>query len=167
MTSPLANEAHRYKELRFRLLASMPELVDDPECLLDTLDGLSDLKEQLASLIRSALMDETHGKAIDEYIKKLADRKAARVNRARKKRAVALHFMEDIGLKKIEEPDITITRKPTPAGVVVFADELLPDEFCRVKREPDKVAIKAALKDGREVPGAQLGNAGETLSVRI
>lgn len=35
---------------------------------------------------------------------------------------------------------------------------LIPGEFNRIKTEPDKVAIKTALKAGKDVPGAHLEN---------
>ena len=34
--------------------------------------------------------------------------------------------------------------------------DVLPTRFCRVKREPDKALIKAALQKGKPVPGASL-----------
>ena len=34
--------------------------------------------------------------------------------------------------------------------------DVLPTRFCRIKREPDKALIKAALQKGKSVPGAAL-----------
>ena len=167
MTYRLQNEAYKYRELKILLLESMPELEDDPECLLDTLEGLSDITEQLAGLIRSALLDESNIKGVADYMKKLGDRKSSLVARARKKRVIALNFMSDLGLKRIDAPDLTATRKRIPASVNVYDDTQLPAEFVRVKKEPDLAAIQIALKKGVDIPGARLGNAGETLQIRI
>lgn len=167
MNYPLANEAHRYKELRERLLAAMPELADDPECLIDTLDGESDIKEQLADVLRAALKAEADAEGVENYIKKLADRKAAKKQRASRLRAIVLNFMGDIGLKKIDAPDLTASVRNTPAGLSIYDESQIPEDFCRVKTEADKTAIKLALKEGKQVPGCQLGNAGQTLAIKV
>lgn len=167
MTSPLGLAAHHYKELRSRLLESFPDLAEDEQALLDTLDGETELTNKLAAILRSALHDEAMTKGLQEYQGNLARRMSALRDRARKKRAVVLHFMEDVGLKKLEAPDMTATRKVVPPSVTVFDENQLPKEFVRVKSEPDKSAIKAALKEGQDVPGAQLGNTSEILQVKI
>ena len=167
MTSPLALEAHHWKRLRERLLESFPDLAEDEEALLDTLDGETELTDKLAAILRSALHEEAMINGLREYQRDLGRRMSALRARAHKKRSVVLHFMEDVGLKKLEAPDLTASRKVTPPGVVVIDENQLPKEFVRVKSEPDKSAIKAALKEGQDVPGAQLGNTGETLQVKI
>jgi len=167
MTSPLALEAHHWKQLRERLLVSFPDLAEDDQALLDTLDGETELTDKLAAILRSALHEEAMAGGLKEYQGKLTDRAAALKNRATKKRAVVLHFMEDVGLKKLQAPDLTATRKVTPPGVVVYDETQLPDEFVRTKTEPDKSALRAALKEGQDIPGAQLGNTGETLQIKI
>ena len=52
----LNSQLQSYATLRARLLAEIPDL--DAETLSDTLEGITDLKEMLAELVRSALEDE-------------------------------------------------------------------------------------------------------------
>ena len=49
-------EIGRHRYLRDRLLAEFPGI--ETEVLADTLEGLTDLREMLAEIIRSALDDE-------------------------------------------------------------------------------------------------------------
>ena len=57
MTShPLKIETYHYQQARERLLFAWPQL--DPETLADTLEGITDLHEMIAAVIRSALVDE-------------------------------------------------------------------------------------------------------------
>lgn len=50
-------------------------------------------------------------------------------------------------------------------SVVVTDPDALPDEMCRIRREPDKRALAAALAKGA-VSGASLNNARAVLAVR-
>ena len=54
--SPLSNETTKYLLLKERVLASYPQL--DDETLIDSLEGITDLHEMIAAVIRSALVDE-------------------------------------------------------------------------------------------------------------
>ena len=51
----LAREAREYVLKREALLLEYPELADDDETLLDTLDGCTTINEQLAAIAREAL----------------------------------------------------------------------------------------------------------------
>ena len=49
------------------------------------------------------------------------------------------------------------TARLQKGGTSVFVNlDVLPARLCRVKREPDKALIKAALQKGKSVPGAAL-----------
>ena len=50
-------------------------------------------------------------------------------------------------------------------SVVVTDPDALPDEMCRIRREPDKRALAAALAKGA-VSGASLNNAKTSLTIR-
>ena len=54
--TPLSIETEKYLQLRERIALAYPEA--DEETLLDTLEGITDLHEMIAAVIRSALVDE-------------------------------------------------------------------------------------------------------------
>jgi hypothetical protein len=76
--------------------------------------------------------------------------------------------MEQVDLKKIVEPDFTISVRLGSPGVVVTSEAEIPDSYT-VPQSPkiDRRKILDALKGGADVPGAVLSNSKNTLSVRI
>lgn len=163
----LATHAQAYRILRDQLLERYPELAEDEDCLRDTLEGATTINDQLAALARSALNDEAMANGLAEYQVKLADRKRDLQLRALKKRMAVLNYMNDLNLKNVTAPDLAVTRKNVPPAVVITDEAALPDQFCRFKREPNKTAIKSALQDGKEVPGAMMGNGSETIMLKV
>lgn len=77
-------------------------------------------------------------------------------------KAGIIKLMDDNGVRSTQQCYF----KATPKSVVILDEKLLKDEFIRIKREPDKIAIKKAIDDGKTVDGAQLSNGGETLVIK-
>ncbi len=158
-------EASKYQTLRERLLADWPTLEDD--CLLDTLEGITDLHEMIAAVIRSALVDEALQAGLRTRLEEMRQRLARLEERGAKKRQLALDAMCEVGLKKLEQPDFTASARAGLPPLVVVADDVIP-EFYWVPQPPklDRQSLLADLKRGDVIPGAQLGNPKPTLAVR-
>ena len=62
--SDIKMEVATYNQLRENLLRNHPGLLEDDEALRDTLDGLSDLKDVLVTIVESAIEDESLAEAI-------------------------------------------------------------------------------------------------------
>ena len=168
LSNHLSQSITDYKTLKAKLLDAMPSLAEsDPECLVDTLEGITDTHEQLAQLVRTAEEDEALSDGLKGYVERLRNRYAWLIDRAQRKKQVALNHMIDLGINKITTPDMTISRRFVSPKVIVTDETMIPDEWCRIIREPDKTLIKKALKAGGQVPGCTLGNGYETIAVKI
>ena len=118
MNAPLKTELQLYQVLRDRLAQEFPET--DDETIRDTLEGITDLHEMIAAVIRSALVDEALHAGLRCRMDDMKERLSRLEIRASKKRELALHAMSEVGLSKLEQPDFTAsTRAGSPALLVV------------------------------------------------
>lgn len=163
---PVLNlEVTKYHTLRKRLMAAYPGIEGNE--LADTLEGITDLHEMIAEIIRSALVDQALALGLKARIDEMRKRLSRLEARASKKRALVLDAMVEVRLKTLTQPDFTVSvRSGTPSTIVVSEDSI-PDEFW-IPQAPklDRQALALALKQGKEVPGAALSNPSPTLSVR-
>ena len=104
VSTGLKTEAYRYQMVRRRLLASWPET--DAETLADTLEGITDLHEMIAAVIRSALVDEALQAGLRTRLEDMRKRLSRLEERGAKKRQLALGAMCEVGLKKLEQPGL-------------------------------------------------------------
>jgi len=106
-------------------------------------------------------------KAIKEAEQQMARRRKAIENRARWIRDYLKTNMEAAGITRIDSPWFSLAIQKNPPSVDVLDESALPDDFKTevVTVKIDKAAIKEALKDGEDVPGAVLRQ-GTRLAVR-
>src|SRR5215470_15124252 len=86
-------ETARYRTLRNRLLELFPEI--DDETLGDTLEGITDLREMLAELVRSALEDQALSSGLSTRLTEMRARVQRLEYRAEKKRELARRVMAE------------------------------------------------------------------------
>jgi hypothetical protein len=155
------------KALKAALLGRFPELQDDEQALIDTLDGISDLDEQILAVLRLAVEREALAAGLEVLIEKHNARRKRLELGAEKLRDAVLHVMLEAGRKKITAPDMTVSVGAGRAGVQITDETALPDSMVKVERIPLKSAIKDAFKAGQSVPGAVPTNARPVLTVRL
>jgi hypothetical protein len=151
--------------LKERLTAAYADI--DDETLADTLEGITDLHEIIAAIIRSALVDEALHGGLRSRLEDMKTRLARLEERGAKKRQLALDAMSEVGLRKLEQPDFTASARAGSPSLVVIAEDAIPSSYW-VPQPPklDRQSLLAELKRGGEVPGTQLSNPRPTLSVR-
>ena len=164
-TSMVGPELSRWKLLRDRLLAEIPDL--DAETLADTLEGITDLKEMIAELVRSALDDEALAGGLSTRLSDMKARIERLETRAKHKRQLVLKTMGGADMAKLEQPDFTASLRQSAPTLDVIAEDKIPAAYW--KPQPfklDRQGLLQALKAGTAVEGAVLAPPHQLLSVR-
>ena len=146
-------------------LAEIPDL--DQETLADTLEGLTNLKEMLAEVIRSALDDEAMAAGIALRLADLKARLDRFEARAKRKRQLVLQAMAEADMPKLVEPDFSAALKLGAPSVEIQAEDKIPAAYWKPQpAKLDKLGILAALKTGTAIDGAVLVAPKQQLTVR-
>ena len=165
MNSRLDHELANHEYLRQQLEEKFPDI--DEETLLDTLEGITDLHEMIAEVVRSRQDDLAFIVAVKARISDMQERLARLDQRATTKKEIITSILERAGIKKITEADFTLTLRSTNPPLVVVEEKQIPEEFWKPQPPKlDRQGLIGVLKSGRDVQGATLGNGGVTISVR-
>lgn len=147
------------------LLAAHPELEFDDVLCMDMIEGATNTLELLDELIRAEQDAHILEERIDVEVDRLKKRQERFSHRRQLIRKYMMQLMEAAGLKKVERPVATVSIAAGRPKVVITDAEKLFDSYVRIKREPNKEAIKQAFEEGRTVYGAILSNAEPVLRI--
>jgi len=165
MRHEISIETTKHHLARERLLADYPNI--DEETLCDTLEGITDLNEMIAAVIRSALVDEALQSGLRTRLADMKSRLSRLEERGSKKRQLAFEAMTEAGLKKLEQPDFTASTRAGLPALVVLEEDLIPEGYW-VPQSPklDRQSLLTDLKRAGHIPGTELSNPKPILSVR-
>lgn len=92
---------------------------------------------------------------LDNEIKRLQALKKARANAIDKLKDNISEAMQLFGITEVKAPTFKLSFRKSES---IECDEVVSEEYCNIKTTitPDKVAIKQAIKEGKEVLGARL-----------
>ncbi len=165
MSHPVVQELTNHRYLRERLEAAFPDA--DEETLMDTLEGMTSLTDSLAELLRSSQEDQSLASALRSRMSDMQARCGRFEDRARKKRELVCTVMEEAELKKLMEPDFTVSLRPARAPLMIIDEEAIPGDYWKPQpAKLDRMGLISALSNGRDIPGAVLGNPPMTIAVR-
>lgn len=150
------------------------EVIDDPveyrrtmtDALLDTLDAVDgEMEDKLASCGAFIKQLAAEAGALDDEIKSLRQRSAAKKREIDSFKAYIMGCMENADVKKVDQPLAKLTIRQNAESVEVtdeknfveWAQSHDRDDLLRYSM-PDinKTAIKTALNNGQDIPGTQL-----------
>lgn len=161
----IRQEINGYRICRKRLLEQWPDI--DDETLGDTLEGITDLPEMIGAVIRSSLADQAMVSGLKARLEQMRCRLGRLEARAVKKRQLALNALVEADIKKLTQPDFTVSVRAGTPGLMITSEADIPEDFW-VPQPPrlDRQRVLAALKQGKVVSGTSLNNPQPTLSVR-
>jgi len=161
----LLGELRTYRSLRERLLAELPGI--DAETLADTLEGITDLREMLAEVIRSALDDEALAAGLSTRLSAMKARIERFETRAKRKRELALKAMNEAEIPKLIVADFTASLRHGAPILEVVEETKSPAAYWKPQPPKlDRQGMLAALKSGAAIEGAFLEPPRLQLSVR-
>lgn len=130
------------------------------------LAGAVEKRDKLAALV---LELEEHADVLDARAKRLSEaarqpRKIAQMIRS----SVLANLQNNPAgiIRRVDGLESSFRVAKNPAKVEIVSLEDIPDEYGKYEFVPDKRAIKDALEDGKEVPGAQMAETTYRLEIR-
>ena len=154
-----------HQQIVERLSSEYPDL--DDETLFDSADGFSNLTETVAAVLRSRREDLALVAALKVQIGEMRERLGRLEARADTKRDLVASALAEANVKRIIEPDFTVSLRPSPPALVVIDEGDVPEQYW-VPQPPklDRLGLLNDLKRGKSPPGVTLGNSQMTISVR-
>lgn len=126
------------------------EIPEDWAKFMDDVGGERENKLLACGLFQREMQAEAE--AMENEARRMALRARAAKNKAESfKSYISLYLQPG---EKVKDSRVSIGWRTTKS-IEIEVPELVPDQFCRIERIPQKTAIKEAIEAGREVPGAK------------
>jgi Siphovirus Gp157 len=157
--------AFTYRTIRDRIRAEDPQI--DEQTLADTVEGLTDVHEIIAAIVRAALADEALATGLKGRIAEMQARLERLQDCAAKRRQIAKEVMVELEIKKITAPDFTVSIRPGMPSLLVLDEAAVPSIYWQpVAPKLKRQELLTGLKGGTEITGVTLSNPEPVLSVR-
>lgn len=142
-------------------------LTNDDDAIRDTLEGETDLDQQIRALVLSIGDDKALIAGLTAHVAELNERLTRFKNRVEAKRTLILQAMTIADVEKYEFDAATVSRRKTAPAVRVIEEADIPSDYWAPQPPKlDKRKLLAALTEGTIIPGAALSNQHDTVSIR-
>ena len=166
MSDPLMRELNHHEYFRVQLAERFPDA--DDETLADTVEGMTHLNEMLAAVVRSQLDDRVLASALKARIDEMHERMKRLELRVDRKRELVATVMERAQIKRMTEPDFTLSLRQGQPKLVVVDESAIAEDYWRPQPPKlDRRRLLDQLKTGTVIDGATLSNGGLSISVRV
>lgn len=141
---------------------------DDDKLWQDSIEGVvpQDPYQLFDRLVETVLEAEAMVALVKDRINQLATRQARFEARADWARTVTADMLEALSFRRLERPQYTLSISPGRAGVRITELNLVPEGLVKVERRPLLAQIGDRLRQGDQVPGAELSNPRPYLTIR-
>jgi hypothetical protein len=152
--------------VRDQLNAIDPTILEDDRLFADMLEGETDALAVIDQIVRRSIEAADLAEMAKHRKQRIAARQARFEHQSDALRQGVANILNELGLRRIEREDFTLSIRDGVAPVKITEMGALPEEFVRVTREPMAREIGAELRAGKTVSGATLGNPQPVLTIR-
>jgi len=154
-----------FRAIRERIRAEDPQI--DEQTLADTVEGLTEVHDIVAAIVRAALADEALASGLKGRIAEMQERLNRLQHCAEKRRQIAKDVMIELEIKKITAPDFTVSIRPGMPSLLILDEAAVPSIYWQpVAPKLNRQGLLTELKEGADIKGVALSNPEPVLSVR-
>lgn len=146
----------------YEIIPALKKLEDlqesSQEDLTEYLDGVQlQLNDKVNGIVRFQKNMEANASAIDIEIARLSKLKSIYENTASRLKDYMGYELQKNGIEKLETEIAKLSFRKSES-LKVTDEKLIPSEFVQIKeyKTVDKLAVKKAIKEGRQIDGAVL-----------
>lgn len=153
-------------ESDFLALYELATTEGDEQAFLDTLEALKgELEVKAGGYVHVIKQLEMEADECDKVIDAFKAKKATRTNNVKRMKEALMQVMDIAGVDKLPAGEYTIKiAKNGGLQPLVLGD--VPDNYMKVKLEPDTEKIRKALNDGEDLSFARLEERGRHLNIK-
>lgn len=143
-------------------LAPLLDQIDDDGVISEELNQALSVFEGKGVAVAAYILNcEAQAQMISDAADRMKERAKPLINRATRLREYLAFNMKRTGIKSIESPEFCAKLEiDRDESVEIFEPALLPAEYKKTPKPPepapDKIAIKKAIKEGKDVQGARI-----------
>lgn len=166
MTTQTNTTLYELKD-EFRALYELAATDDDEQAFLDTLEALrGELQSKASGYVHVIKQLEMEADECSKVIDAFKHKKEVRSNHVKRMKEALIEAMDAAGVEQLPAGEYTLKIAKNGGLQPLKIDGEVPDNFTKIKIEPDNDLIRKALNDGEELGFAHLEERGRHLNIK-